>query len=244
MAKINKLGNIIASCPGCDGSISTFEYMHQGRELGFTTVQTADPHPHIRFSGDVDAQFRLYRCAGCGMGGLGLVIMRTQRATYPGDIFDLEWFMPESRERLALPEGVLKGIMNEFREGEKCMENDTLRAAAGMFRSVLDKTLRANGYKTKKSESLAVQIDEAAKDGVITAARQRRAHEEIRVLGNDVLHDEWHEIGLEDVEAAHHYCQRILEDFYDDRDSTLRILRGAGRIPDEDREKGDAGTES
>jgi hypothetical protein len=97
--------------------------------------------------------------------------------------------------------------------------------------------LRANGYKTNKGETLAAQIDEAAKDGVITASRQRKAHEEIRVLGNDVLHDEWHEIPKEDVEAARHYCQRILEDFYDDRESVIKLLRGASRVPDEDKKK-------
>jgi hypothetical protein len=104
-----------------------------------------------------------------------------------------------------------------------------------MFRSVLDKTLRANGYKVKNGTTLEQQIDMAAADGVITPARSRRAHEEIRVLGNDVLHDEWHEIAVEDVEAARHYAQRVLEDFYDDRNSVLTQLRSAGRVPDEDK---------
>ena len=89
--------------------------------------------------------------------------------------------------------------------------------------------MRANGYKTKDLKDLAKQIDAAATDGIITKARQRRAHEEIRVLGNDVLHDEWHEIPPEDVEAARHYCQRILEDFYDDRASVEQLLITAGR---------------
>jgi len=171
------------------------------------------------------------------MGGLGCVEMHGEDGSYPEDIFELLWFMPEAKERLQLPRNVPEGIGREFREGEKCMEHGAIRAAAGMFRSVLDKTLRANGYKTNKGESLAKQIDEAAKDGVITAARQRRAHDEIRVLGNDVLHDEWHEIPEEDVEAARHYSQRILEDFYDDRDSVLNILRNAERVPDEDKKK-------
>jgi len=107
-----------------------------------------------------------------------------------------------------------------------------------MFRSVLDKTMRANGYKTKDAKNLRDQIDEAAADGVITPARQRRAHDEVRVLGNDVLHDDWHSVSLEDVEAAHHYVQRILEDFYDDRESVLKQLRRAKRVPDEDKASG------
>jgi hypothetical protein len=54
---------------------------------------------------------------------------------------------------------------------------------------------------------------------------------------SDVLHDEWRAISLEDVEAAHHYVQRILEDFYDDRESVLAQLRKAKRVPSEDKTK-------
>ena len=75
----------------------------------------------------------------------------------------------------------------------------------------------------------------AGADGTITESRRIRAHDEIRVLGNDVLHDEWHPIEPDDVLAARHYSQRILEDFYDDRPSTLKLLRAKGRVPDEDR---------
>jgi hypothetical protein len=67
--------------------------------------------------------------------------------------------------------------------------------------------------------SLEGKIDEAASDGVITEARRKRAHDDIRVLGNDVLHDEWREVKEEEVSGAHQYIQRILEDFYDDRAS-------------------------
>ena len=40
---------------------------------------------------------------------------------------------------------------------------------------------------------------------------------------------------FEDVEAAAHYSQRILEDLYDDRPSVLALLRAAKRVPDEDK---------
>lgn len=121
------------------------------------------------------------------------------------------------------------------------MEADCLRAAAGLFRSVLDKTLRANGYKANDRTTLQQQIDMACDDALITQARKRRAHDEIRVLGNDVLHDEWHPIALEDVQAARHYAQRILEDFYDDRQAVLAQLRKAGRTPAEDSRQPPAG---
>lgn len=180
------------------------------------------------------ADYRLFRCAGCGRGGLGAIGYGGGK--FPGSYRELYDFYPEARDRLQLPKNVPKGIAKEFREGERCIEVSAIRAAAGMFRSVLDKTLRANGYKLKNGTTLEQQIDMAADDGVITAARKRRAHEEIRVLGNDVLHDEWQEIPIEDVEAARHYAQRVLEDFYDDRESVLKLLREAGRVADEDRQ--------
>lgn len=173
----------------------------------------------------------MFRCAGCGRGGIGSI---AYYGTYPGGYRDLYGFYPEVRDRLTIPKAVPNGIANEFREGEKCLDAGVVRAAAGMFRSVLDKTLRANGYKENKGTTLEQQIDLAAEDGVITQSRKRRAHDEIRVLGNDVLHEEWKVIPFEDVEAARQYAQRILEDFYDDRPSVLTLLRNAGRVADDD----------
>jgi hypothetical protein len=55
-----------------------------------------------------------------------------------------------------------------------------------LLSSTLEKTLKENGYS---SGSLASKIDAACADGVITESRKKKAHEEVRVLGNDVLHD-------------------------------------------------------
>ncbi|MCI0339183.1 MAG: DUF4145 domain-containing protein [Acidobacteria bacterium] len=105
-----------------------------------------------------------------------------------------------------------------------------------MFRSALEKTLKANGYVRQggKLRDLESKIDEAANDGIITDARRRRAHEEVRVLGNDVLHDEWREVKDEEVELAHLYTQRILEDFYDDRETVVKKLIELGRLTKKD----------
>ncbi len=228
MAAINDKGNIKARCPGCDGALSTFEWRTEKSPFGAVTQKIVD-----RLWDDCLLDYRLFRCAGCGRGGLGTVVYGA--GPYPGQYRDLREFRPEVKDRLPLPKGVPEGIAKEFREGEKCRDTGCIRAAAGMFRSVLDKTLRANGYKKDKGISLAQQIDEAASDGIITEARKRRAHDEIRVLGNDVLHDDWQEVPADDVEAARHYSQRILEDFYDDRESVLKLLRKAGHVPDEDK---------
>ena len=66
---------------------------------------------------------------------------------------------------------------------------------------------------------------------MITETRKKRAHENIRVLGNDVLHDEWREVRQDEFEEAWKYSQRILEDFYDDRPTVEERLKGKGRIP-------------
>lgn len=230
MATLNDQGNVQARCPGCRGALTSFEWRTANGTHGAVTHPSyAHRHWH---SAKLD--FRLYRCAGCGRGGLGTIAYGGD-SSFPGQFRELLNFHPDVRDRLQLPVEVPRGIEKEFREGETCLDAGAIRAAAGMFRSVLDKTLRANGYKLKNGTNLEQQIDMAAADGVITAARKRRAHEEIRVLGNDVLHDEWQEIPLADVEAARHYAQRVLEDFYDDRQSVLNLLREAGRVPDEDK---------
>ena len=65
---------------------------------------------------------------------------------------------------------------------------------------------------------------------MITETRKKRAHENIRVLGNDVLHDDWREIKENEFEEARKYSQRVLEDFYDDRPTVEATLKSKGRI--------------
>ena len=66
--------------------------------------------------------------------------------------------------------------------------------------------------------------------GVTPDARRKKAHEDIRALGNDVLHDDWRVVTDEEVEDSHRYCQRILEDLYDDRTTVEAILIGKGKL--------------
>jgi hypothetical protein len=70
MATINSEGNIIAQCPSCDGSKSTFEYSVKGHDLGhFTKVFPRDYRRY--YEDDLRVRFQLFRCAGCGAGALG-----------------------------------------------------------------------------------------------------------------------------------------------------------------------------
>lgn len=226
MAILNEdSGSIVAYCPGCQGARSTFEW-NSAQEEEFGVIRSIYD----------ETDYRLFRCAGCGRGSLG-VVKHNGGLNYPGVYNQLLEFYPETKYRLRLPDRVPEGIKKEFEEAEVSFSNECFRAAAGLFRSVLDKTMRANGYNTRKDPNLYKQIEAAAEDGVITQARKKRAHDEVRVLGNDVLHDDWCEISEEDVEVSRHYTQRILEDFYDDRETVLSLLRAANRTPLEDQQQ-------
>jgi hypothetical protein len=125
-------------------------------------------------------------------------------------------------------------IQGEFREAERCTAFKANRAASALFRSVLEKTLKANGYTKGNDPSLRdlqKRIDAAAADGVITDARRKRAHDNIRSLGNDVLHDDWREVTADEVEDSHRYTQRILEDLYDDRPTVEALLTAKKKLP-------------
>jgi hypothetical protein len=138
-------------------------------------------------------------------------------------------FYPQTIDRLVLPKQVPDDLRREFSEAENCASVKAWRSASAMLRSVLEKTLKANGYDDRKS-NLQARIDQAVADGVITEARSKRAHANIRVLGNDILHDEWREVTPEEFDDAHLYAHRILEDFYDDRPTIEAMLIAKGRL--------------
>lgn len=207
-------GNVRAVCPGCEGALSMFEYQGGARGEYGAVVQ------------DVEGEKKFYilmRCGGCGRGGLA-TIYNPLGTQIDGLLVE---FYPVAIDRAALPATVPAGLSGDFREAEICASVGAWRGASALLRSVLEKTLIANGYA---KGSLSARIDDAAADGVITAARQKRAHEDIRVLGNDVLHDEWREVTGDEYDAAHLYTQRILEDLYDLRSEVEQVLIKAGRL--------------
>ncbi len=146
----------------------------------------------------------------------------------------MEWFFPTVAETSPLPRDVPSAIYAEFREAEACASAGAWRAASAMIRSALEKLLKANGYK---KGSLEEKIAAAAEDHVINHSRAQRAQADVRVLGNNVLHDEWREVDPEEYERAHHYAQRIAEDFYDDRATVEQMLKELKRLPVPDAKK-------
>lgn len=215
MKPIFRNGNVISRCPDCGGAVTTFE-----QTQGFIACDGS----HFWTDGQTYSRllYILMKCASCQRAGVAKIHDN-------GRVSDgvMEWFFPKAIERASIPAGVPSGIQAEYREAELCASVDAWRAASGLLRSTLEKVLRANGYN---KGSLAARIDEAAADGIITESRRRRAHEDIRVLGNDVLHDEWRMVDADEVIDSHHYLQRIMEDFYDDRDAVEAILVARGRL--------------
>jgi hypothetical protein len=215
--------NVIANCPTCK-AVTTYEASSSLELREFGTVRRAIPH---RFRDRQSAGFiySLLRCAGCGSGGLAEIHMFPDGNAVPDG---LERFFPNTIEKHPVPKGVPEEIKNEFEEAELCASVAAWRSASAMLRSVLEKTLKLNGYD---KGSLKDKIDEAVKDGILTEARSRRAHENIRVLGNDILHDAWRAVTTAEFDDAHMYAQRILEDFYDDRPTVEGLLTSKGRLP-------------
>ena len=206
-------------CPDCE-AVTTFEPRQQ--------IVVAEPHLIVNRN-YARVLYQLCQCAGCQHCGVATIFDNGN----PAGAY-LKDFYPFSVGLAPLPPSVPKEIGTEFREAEKCQGTGFNRAASALYRSVLEKTLKANGY-TKGNDptlkDLQKRIDAAAADGVITQARQKKAHDDIRALGNDVLHDDWRIVADEEVEDAHRYMQRILEDLYDDRPTVEAILITKGRLP-------------
>lgn len=166
--------------------------------------------------------WRLLKCSVCNRGAIVEL----------GGIRDgeremlLVSFLPIAIQSLALPGETPEAIRQEFLEAERCAAAGAFRGASAMLRSALEKTLRANGYT---AGSLAKKIDDAAGDGTITRARMQRAHDEVRVLGNEVVHDPWRPVDHAEFDLAHFYTQRVIEDFYEHRDEVLKVLAEAKR---------------
>lgn len=211
--------SVSANCPACK-AITSFEQKHAIIWNGTRTYKEKSFNRVL---------YILNQCARCGRCGFAEVPDNGARVNGSA----LENFFPFSPDVLPVPQSVPKDIETEFREAELCAALKTNRAASALFRSVLEKTLKANGYTKGNDRSLTdlqKRIDAAAGDGVITDARRKKAHEDIRALGNDVLHDDWREVSDDEVEDAHRYTQRILEDLYDDRATVEAILKTKGRI--------------
>lgn len=221
--------NVRTACPNCDGTITSFE-VRGINPSGYLEVEF-NHHFNDQFFHKVG--YQLLKCAGCGCGGLARI-----HIDKVGGVKVLGDFYPASRDWAELPDGTPEGVVSEYREAELCASVGAMRGASALLRSALEKTLRANGYQ---KGTLEKRIDEATDDRILTQARQKRAHEDVRVFGNDILHEDWRAVDPEEYEAAHRYIQRIIEDFYDQRDQVEAILVAAGRVKPKDVDQAEEG---
>lgn len=212
-------GSVRAHCPNCNGAITTFEKRDASRDFG-TIIKEGSYN--IRVHANNRIVYKLLRCAGCGRGGL--VAIEDTGKVADGTIIE---FYPSSTERHPLPIQTPDGIRKEYEEAELCASNGAYRAASALLRSTLEKALKDSGYTTG---SLFDKIDAAASDGVITEPRAQRAHDNVRDLGNDVVHEDWREVTEDEVASSLAYLQRIIEDLYDDRTMVVAKLQAAGRL--------------
>jgi hypothetical protein len=223
--------NVLARCPDCDAITSFDTKGHSNTGLGVVLVNTGNTYEGTNYS---RVLWQFFRCNACSRGAVAKLYDQGRSETAV-----LVDFLPVAIELAPLPISVPSDIAKEFREAELDAANGAFRSGSAMLRSVLEKTLKKNGYEEvetkdkqgnpKKSNKLIDRIDAAAGDRIITETRQKRAHENIRVLGNDILHDDWREVKQDEFEEGHKYAQRILEDFYDDRPTVEARLMAQGR---------------
>jgi hypothetical protein len=218
---------VVAMCPNC-ATQTSFERGFGGGEFGVISLPTDLERDGMS---NATLHYRLHRCAGCGRGALAKIYDTTRNdGTHA---LTLAEFFPQAVNPAAIPLSTPSDIQSELREAELCASVSAWRGASALLRSCLEKTLKVNGY-TKASDpkfrNLNSLIDAAAADGILTETRRKRAHEEVRSLGNDILHEEWRVVTPEEFEIAHHYVQRILEDFYDDRPLVEATLISKNRL--------------
>jgi len=212
-------GNIKADCPDC-GVPTTFEYRDPGGggEFGSVILNKVNRYEGSTYSRIIH---KLLRCTVCSRPGVAKLRVA---GNYIQGVLDSFW--PSSITSAKLPDNAPEQVEKELREAESCMSVEAWRGAAALLRSALEKTLIENGYDER---NLYQKIEAAGNDGIITSARRQRAQDLIRTLGNDVLHDEWRVVNRQEVEDAHHYVARVIEDLYDDRATVETVLTEKGR---------------
>ncbi len=123
---------VAAHCPTCK-AVTSFEYKNSVYHPAQFRAPNGTPFTRLMYV--------LSQCANCQRGGFAAVYDNGNgQTTY------LREFFPYSIEAVSIPAGVPADIQAEFREAEKCQGMGLHRAGSALFRSVLEKTLKTNGY--------------------------------------------------------------------------------------------------
>jgi len=222
MEPIKASEHITSFCPHCKKAANfTFRDFgqHGPREYGYIIDDGAHRYEDADFGRII---YTFYACVVCKHPGVAK--WHANNNFLEGK---REWFWPSGMEASALPDVTPADLVAEFREAERVTSVNAWRAAAALLRSTLEKCLKANGYTNRQ---LFENIEDAKKDGLITAARAKSAHDVVRTLGNDVLHDTWRVVTDVEVVESFMFVQRILEDFYLGRAAVETALIAANRL--------------
>src|SRR5690242_12532652 len=106
MQPIYQNGNITTRCPDCNGAVITYFPSDSSRSFG--SILKDERH---HFGGIAYARvlYILFKCAGCGRGGLAK--LHDNGHVHQGKV---EWFFPTSIERASLPAGIPDGVTSEY----------------------------------------------------------------------------------------------------------------------------------
>jgi hypothetical protein len=223
-------GSATAQCPTCKG-VTLFHNKDRSHEFGSVDRAISDPEwlaaeeersriapKHQRRGREVSY---LVRCAGCGRAGLA-VVYGGASPTEDGELHD---FWPRAYSQVVIPTDVPPDIRKEFREAELCASVKAYRGGAALLRSTLERALKGSGY----AGVLDSMIEGAFNDGLISESRKEQAHHRLRVLRNDIVHDERVDVTPAEFEDARKYALWMLNDLYEDRTTVERQLKAKNR---------------
>jgi len=151
--------SIAAPCPDCK-AITSFDATLNERG-SYAIIDGPHDYNGTHY---IRVLYVFSQCSRCRRGALAKI-----HDNGNGHTAVVETFFPPPVDRSPLP-NVPAEIESEFREAELCAAT-AFRAAAALFRSTLEKTLKANGYTTG---SLYDKIDQAIADGLLSQARGQR----------------------------------------------------------------------
>lgn len=214
-------GRVRARCPDCDARLVFVPVdSHQYGISYYVLKMHSSPGSGLTWY----VRHQLYRCNKCSRGAYGEIAFHEGARWFEGA---LETFVPTDLPSVDVADGVPTNVLAELQEAGVCASVGAFRAGSALLRSALEKALIENGYRNGK---LFHKIETAATDGVITQSRKTRAQVGVRVLGNDILHDEYREVSEEEFLDSQRYVLKILEDLYDDREPVVEVLREKGRL--------------
>lgn len=227
-------GGYRAYCPTCK-TLTLFRST-DNRGNGYSSFSRDLKDPVKKKINDQDAIYNRVistscECTGCRRGGMAESYHSSKNQS---ELID---FYPYELKHKELPESLPREIRKEFKEAEICYGHKAYRASSAMARSTLEKVLKLSGYEDVDDNTgydrmgLKKKIEEATSDHILTKAREKQVHDDIKVLGDEVVHRPWREISKEEVESSLKYVLWIIHDLYDDRSTVEAELQRLGRLP-------------